>query len=223
MLPTDPMLQSTFRRDLCQRAVLSAGLPIAATVGTAWQADGTVNAAPAAATHGTEPLDHSDAAEQQPSPPPVSSLRPSLVHPSQTDTTSPAAAGLPPPAASSAALASAWSYCGYSYLFSSMWATQYLQVQFEPQATSYFGMNPEAMAALALAPVVRLGLRLTIHRRFDSGQPLSVERSVPLDGPARHLLDTALGTSGQGSLSISLPPFFPKFIRLPSVDKVRPR
>jgi hypothetical protein len=170
-----------------------------------------------------EPLERSDDAEQ----PLFSSLIPPLQQPSfvpqlHPDTALPATVRQTPTPAFSAGLASAWSYCGYSYLFSSTWATQYLLMQFEPQATSYFRMNPEAMAALALAPVVRLGLRLTIHRRFDTGQPLSIQRSVPLDGPARQVLDTALGTSGHDRLSISLPPFFPKFIRLPSVTQSTP-
>jgi len=65
-------------------------------------------------------------------------------------------------------LGSVWANCGYSYLFSSSWATQYSLLQFAQETTSLFAMNPEARAALREQPALRLGLRLLIHRKFDA-------------------------------------------------------
>ena len=53
------------------------------------------------------------------------------------------------------------------------------------------------------------------------GEPIQIERSLQLNGSARELLDLALDPHGPRRLAIPLEPFYPKFVRLPSVDKVR--
>ena len=113
-------------------------------------------------------------------------------------------------------------HCGYEYLFSASWATQYSRLEFRPESEAVFSMSPEARAWLATAASVSLGLRMTVHRKFDLySSPIQLQQAVELNGTARELLNEAL-RDRTISRDVPLEPFYPKFVRLPSVDKAPP-